>query len=372
MSKRISSGVSTKRDRDFLSIALDLARLALGRTSPNPAVGCVIAKGRRILATGFHKGAGFPHAEAAAIGKLDAQDLKGATFYVNLEPCCPPKAGRMPPCTEAILRSGIREVVIGMKDPDPQVSGRGIRRLRGSGVRVRTGVLEAECLRLNEAYCVHRVQRRPFVTLKIATTLDGKIGLPGRPLSITGPIARGEGHRLRDEADAVLVGRGTVASDNPCLTTRLDGRRGRDPVRVVLDSNLRLPLDARLFHLDSASPTWVATVTRKGAKVAALRDLGVDVIFCRKDRTGRIQLRNLLAQLADRGIVTLLVEGGRRVWHSFLREGLVDRCLLFISPTLSRHRAAVSFSWPTPPNVLLSPVRLGGDLMIPFVQKSGS
>jgi len=310
-------------------MALDLARLGLGRTSPNPAVGCVITKGNKVLSVGFHKRAGMAHAEIEALGQLKDKGIrgKGVRLYVNLEPCC--FQGRTPPCTDAIIRSGIRRVVIGMRDPDPHVKGRGVRVLKKAGIRVRVGILEQECRDLNQAYIVHRTKKRPFVILKMAVTLDGKIGLKGRggvhaPLRITGKEAMQFSHRLRNEVDAILVGSGTIRCDNPRLTTRLRGGRGRDPLRVVLDTDLSVSPSARVFTSGSPAPTWIAT--------AAKGERERNFLLCRRGADGRIDLRDLLKKLARRGVMTLLVEGGRQVWDSFLRRKLIDSLFLFVSP----------------------------------------
>jgi diaminohydroxyphosphoribosylaminopyrimidine deaminase/5-amino-6-(5-phosphoribosylamino)uracil reductase len=237
-------------------------------------------------------------------------------LYITLEPCCPPKkGGRTPPCTDAILKSGIKDVVIGMKDPDPRVSGRGIALLRKSGLRVRVGVLEKECRKLNEAYVTHRTKKRPFVTLKMATTADGMVGLRGRRIKITGPEADAYVHALRDRVDAILVGAGTVLSDDPRLTTRLKGRKGRDPIRVVLEGRRRIPPSARLFRVRSKSPAWRSSMLTK-----------------KRTAGGRADLAPLLRELARRGVVSLLVEGGPRVWEAFLEKGLADRLIRFVSP----------------------------------------
>ena len=329
-----------KSDSDFMAIALDRARLGIGRTSPNPAVGAVIVKGGKILATGFHRKAGLPHAEIEALSSPPAPLLRhpkgprfagagegsrrrGEVLYVTLEPCC--HHGRTPPCTDAIIRSGIKEVVVGMRDPDPKVSGKGIASLRKAEIKVRVGVLEKECRELNEAYIKHRKIGLPFVTLKIATTLDGKVGIKnqkrGKPFWITGSRARAQAHEMRDRTDAILVGVNTVLKDDPRLTTRLKGRKGKDPVRVVLDTHLRIPRTARLLHVRSKAPTWIAT--------AAKKTKGLETVRCAK-KMGRIGLRGLLKELGRRGIVTLLVEGGPTVWGAFLKEGLVDRLVLFV------------------------------------------
>ncbi len=317
------------QDNDFMAIALDLARLGLGRTSPNPAVGAVIVKKGKILATGFHQKAGMPHAEAEAIGKLQSSKLKGATLYLNLEPCC--HFGRTPPCTDAILQSGIREVVIGMRDPDSKVSGRGIRILKQQGIRVREGILRKECERLNEAYLKHRRTGLPFVILKVAATLNGRVR-PQKGKWITGKEARNYVHILRDSSDAILVGIGTVLKDNPRLTTRIEG--GKDPVRVILDSSLRLSSKANVVKVRSNAPTYVAT-TKPGKKADQLTRAGARILICRKDPQGRVNLKDLLRQLANEGILSLMVEGGPTVLSSFMKAKLADKVFLFLAPRCS-------------------------------------
>ncbi len=323
-----------------MGMALDLARLGLGRTSPNPMVGAVIVKNGKVLSTGFHRKAGMPHAEVEAMNSVGAtgrSPLHGATMYVTLEPCC--HHGRTPPCTDAIIKNGIKGVVIGMRDPDPKVAGKGIKILKKAGLRIRVGVLEEECRQLNKAYVKHRTQGLPYVILKAAMTADGKVGFKRRrgearhrPCRITGPAAIEQAHVLRDQVDAILVGVGTVLSDNPRLTTRLKGRKGKDPIRVILDSRLRIPIGVRVL-IRRDSPTIIATAASiRHPKISLLRKKGVEILFCKKDKSGRIPLLALLKQLALRGVLSLLVEGGPRVWSSLLRQGLVDEAVLFIAP----------------------------------------
>ncbi len=345
---RGESGISS-RCKDYMGIALDMARLGTGRTSPNPMVGAVIVKNGKILATGFHRKAGRAHAEIEALRAVGARSsrpggrtppLHGATLYVTLEPCC--HQGRTPPCTDAILKSGIRRVVIGMRDPDPKVSGRGIKILKKAGIQVRVGMLEKECRELNEAYVKHRTAGRPFVILKMATTADAKVGVYGRdgerrPYKISGPESLQMVHALRDQVDAILVGIGTVLSDDPRLTTRLKGTIGKSPIRIVLDGRLRIPLRSKVLSrgVIHHAPTWIATTVGarhpKLSRLRRLRTLGVEILFCRKDREGRVDLVSLLAHLASRNILSLLVEGGPQIWSSFLTRGLVDRIILFRS-----------------------------------------
>ncbi len=351
------------RDKNFMSIALDLARLGLGRTSPNPAVGAVLVKNGKIIGRGFHKKAGMPHAEIEAIGNVRANlvfaqttgrsqgsPLQDATLYVTLEPCC--HYGRTPPCTEAILKSGIRNVVIGMKDPDLQVSGKGIQILRKNGIRVRVGILEKECHALNLSYIKHRTTGLPFVILKIASTLDGKVAMQsGESRWITGSEAREFGHRLRDRSDAILIGIQTVLKDNPQLTSRGKNSQ-KDPLRIVLDSQLMIPFSAKILKVRKAPSTGlgqvptcvVTTVKPTHPKVSRLEKMGTEIIFCHKNKKGQVDLKDLLKQLGRRSIVNLLVEGGPTVASSFVREKLVDHLFLFLAPSFLGEKGISMFS----------------------------
>ncbi len=316
-----------------MAIALNLARLGVGRTSPNPSVGAVIVKDGRIVATGFHKGPGTAHAEVEALNLVCrggvTPPLHGATLYVTLEPCCPPKiGGRTPPCTDAIIKSGIKTVVIGLRDPDPNVSGKGIRILRKNGIRVREGVLRRECEELNRAYLKHRKTGIPFVTLKMALSRDNRVGRGrGRPVWVTGPEARRHSHLMRDQVDAILVGVKTIITDNPRLTTRSKG--GHDPIRVVLDSRLKIPPASKILHLRSKVPTWIATtLPTSHPRRRRLARKGVEILACRSSK-GRVDLKDLLRRLGERGVVSLLVEGGPTVWRAFLGQRLVDRVMIY-------------------------------------------
>ncbi len=323
-----------------MGIALDLARLGLGRTSPNPAVGAVIVKEGTIIGQGFHRKAGMLHAEIEAMNNVGAPLLGDATLYITLEPCC--HHGRTPPCTDAILKSGIRRVFIGMKDPDPRVSGKGIKILQKAGIQVRSGVLQKECEKLNEAYIKHRKTGRSFVILKMAMSLDGMIAYKsGKPRWISGLEARAMVHQMRDRVDAILVGIGTILKDNPRLTTRLSSGKGQDPIRIILDSSLKISSSARVLKVKSPSPTWIATTVNQipphpPFSKGGSRDLfdHIDFISCRKSKNGKVDLTDLLNQLGKKGVMSLLVEGGPRVAASFLKEGWVDKVSLFLSPKL--------------------------------------
>jgi len=321
------SGIPAKER--YMRLALREARRGLGRTSPNPAVGALLVKGGRVVGRGHHVQAGAPHAEVMAIRGAGAS-ARGADLYTTLEPC--DHVGRTPPCSLAILAAGVRRVFSGSDDPNPRVNGRGIRRLRRAGIEVELGVLREECDALNEPWFRFITTGRPHVTLKVAATLDGRIATAsGDSRWVTGPEARDHVHRLRNAVDAVLVGAGTARADDPRLTARLPGGRGRDPVRVVLDSRLELPMTGRLFRQRSEAATLVAHVTGTPPSKAPR---GVEYLRCRA-RRGRVDLRDLLLRLGKRGVTTLLVEGGSEVNRSFLEAGLVDQLLLFVAPKIA-------------------------------------
>jgi diaminohydroxyphosphoribosylaminopyrimidine deaminase/5-amino-6-(5-phosphoribosylamino)uracil reductase len=324
-------------DESFIRRTLELAARARGLTSPNPLVGAVVVRDDRVVGEGYHRRAGLPHAEIEAL-QAAGEAARGATLYVNLEPCC--HTGRTGPCTEAIIAAGVKRVVAAMVDPNPLVAGKGIARLREAGIDVAVGVMEDEARRLNEAFIKYVTARRPFVILKTAMSLDGKIAtVTGESRWITGEAAREYVHQLRNTCDAVLVGIGTVLKDDPSLTTRLP-EGGRDPVRVILDSSARLPLAARVLNQDSEAPTLVATTEVAPAeRLAALRQAGAEVLVC--GRGPQVNLDLLLAELAAREIVSVLVEGGSTVNASFLLQGLVDKVVWFIAPRIIGGREAL-------------------------------
>ncbi|HEY6100888.1 MAG TPA: bifunctional diaminohydroxyphosphoribosylaminopyrimidine deaminase/5-amino-6-(5-phosphoribosylamino)uracil reductase RibD [Anaeromyxobacter sp.] len=314
----------------FMRVALREAAKGLGRTSPNPAVGAVLVRSGRVVARGHHARAGGPHAEVVAIRAAGAR-ARGADLYTTLEPC--DHYGRTPPCSKAILDAGVRRVFVGSSDPNPLVNGKGVARLRAAGVEVLAGVLRGECDALNAHWFRYIRDRRPYVTLKAGVTLDGRIATrTGDSRWVTGEEARRWVHRLRDQVDAVLVGAGTARADDPRLTARLPGGRGRDPVRVVLDTDLSLPASLKLFHPHprSAAPTIVAHASSRTRRLGP----GVELLRCRRGEGG-VDLADLLVKLAARGITHLLVEGGARVHARFLEAGLVDRAAIFIAPKLA-------------------------------------
>lgn len=317
--------------------ALRIARNAEGRTSPNPLVGAVIVKDGRIIAEGWHRKAGTPHAEVHALHM--AGDLaEGATLYVSLEPCS--HYGRTGPCAKAVAESGIRRVVVAMRDPNPKVAGRGIQILKDAGIEVAEGVLEPEARRLNEVFLKWIVTGRPFIVMKMAMSLDGKIATAaGESQWITGEASRRYGHRLRDIYDGILVGIGTVLADDPSLTTRLADRPGKNPVRIILDSHARTPLSAKILTDGQAQTIIAVAEDAPEDRVAAIRTVGAEVLAVGK---GKVDLRALLAELGQREITSVLVEGGGHINDAFLRAGLVDKVHAFIAPMMIGGREALT------------------------------
>jgi diaminohydroxyphosphoribosylaminopyrimidine deaminase/5-amino-6-(5-phosphoribosylamino)uracil reductase len=330
----------SKADVRYMQMALRLAARGAGWVSPNPMVGAVVVREGRVVGRGWHRHYGGAHAEVEALRRARTQ-ARGATLYVTLEPCN--HHGLTPPCTEAVLKAEIERVIIATLDPNPRVTGGGAARLKEAGVRVDIGLLEVEARRLNEAWFKWVETGLPFVIAKAACSLDGRVAMPtGESRWLTGEASRAFGHRLRHACDAILVGIGTVLADNPQLTTRLAGRRGRegegprakDPIRIVLDSRLRLPLNACLLHLDSLAPTWIATT--EGApkdKISALEDLGAEVLLL-PEENGRVALKPLLRLLGERKVQSLLVEGGPQVLGSFFDQQLVDKFYFFFAPKI--------------------------------------
>jgi diaminohydroxyphosphoribosylaminopyrimidine deaminase/5-amino-6-(5-phosphoribosylamino)uracil reductase len=318
-------------DEKYMRMALRLAEKARGRTSPNPMVGAVVVKDGKVISRGYHRQAGEPHAEAIALKKA-GNKAKGAILYVTLEPCSH-TGKRTPPCSPLVVQSGVKRVVIAMIDPNPKVSGGGVKALRSAGIEVVTGVLGSEATKLNEAFIKHVTTGVPFVTLKIAQTLDGRIATAsGESKWITGEQAREEGHRLRDSNDAILVGINTVLKDDPSLTTRIPG--GRDPIRVIVDSSLRIPLKAKVLTQASSERTIVATLsTAPKSKLKKIQDLGAEV-FVVKSAQGRVDLRDLMKKLGKKDVVSVLIEGGSEINASALKAGVVDKVVLFLAPML--------------------------------------
>ncbi len=326
-------------DEKYLQQALKLAARGRGRTSPNPMVGALVVKNDTIVGKGFHPAAGKPHAEVYALREA-GEMARQATMYVTLEPCN--HQGRTPPCTEAIIAAGINRVVIGMEDPNPKVAGSGITRLRGAGIETVSGILEDKCRRLNEAYIKYITTRTPFVTLKIAASMDGRIAThTGHSHWITSEQSRRYVHRLRDETDAILIGIGTLLQDNPRLTTRLPGKKGRNPYRIIVDSHLRTPLHADIFGTDSREKLILATSCTKHDQLKLYRDRTYRILQIPADDLGQLDLKFLMKELAELEIMSLIIEGGSEINGSAVDAGIVDKICFFYAPLLIGGRGSI-------------------------------
>lgn len=315
----------------FVRRALELGRLGLGRTSPNPAVGAVIVRDGMIIGEGYHQQAGLPHAEIEAMrdATFRGHDPRGATLYCTLEPCC--HTGRTGPCTAAIINAGIARVVVGAGDPNPLVNGKGIAALREAGIEVIEHILEDESAVLIAPFARHISTGMPYVTLKSAMSLDGKIATnAGESKWISSEQSREEVQHLRNESDAVMVGIGTALADDPRLTCRLP--EGRNPLRIVVDSKASLSPSCRMLR-ESGKTIVATTAGADPQKVAALESAGAEVLVC-STKDGRVDLRDLLSRLGKRDVQSILVEGGSELAASFIEEGLADRLLLYVAPKI--------------------------------------
>ena len=316
-------------DREYMSMALALAQKGQGFTAPNPMVGAVIVKDGRIIGKGWHEQYGQPHAERNALSSC-TESPRGATMYVTLEPCC--HHGKQPPCTDAILEAGIRRVVVGSSDPNPLVGGKGIQILRANGVEVTENVLRASCDQVNEVFFHYIRTGRPFVVLKYAMTLDGKIAAyTGESKWITGEEARAHVHRQRHRYTAIMAGVGTVLADDPLLTCRMPG--GKNPIRILCDSNLRTPLTARVVTTARDVPTLLATCCTDRAKQQAYEAAGCRILQTAQ-RDGHVDIPGLMEQLGKEGIDSILLEGGGTLNWAALKGGVVQKVLAYIAPKL--------------------------------------
>lgn len=363
-------------DRQYMEIALQEAAKGLGRTSPNPVVGAVVVRDGQVVGQGYHQCAGTPHAEVHALHDA-GEKARGATLYVTLEPCN--HSGRTPPCTAAILRAGIREVVIGMPDPNPHVVGGGAVYLQEQGIAVRQRVLEEQCRALNYPFLKHSATGLPWVMMKAALSLDGRISYRiGQNGRLSGAQSTHFVHHLRNQCDAILIGVGTALVDNPSLSTRLDGVTDqRDPLRIILDSQLRLPVDAQMLCQRSNAETWIFCAARAfgSAKKDALEQAGAKV-FClaaagegERDETG-LNLGELLYFLGQANITSLLVEGGSHIHGAFWQQQLFDEILLCYVPFLIgdqgtplAHGVFAHSRPPLPPLERISTQILGNDVL---------
>ena len=327
------------RDQRFMRRAIELAERAMGESNPNPAVGCVLVRGGRIVGEGFHARAGSPHAEARALAIAGSQ-AKGATAYVTLEPCAPNPAKRTPPCAPRLIEAGVARVVFGVRDANPRVSGRGARLLRAVGVRVEGGVCFAECARLAQHFNLAMKRGRPFITLKAGMSLDGRIATSkGQSRWITSSVQRAAARRLRRLFDGVLIGIGTALADDPLLLPV--PRTRRSFVRVVLDSRLRLPLASRLVRSARENPVILVCSQPVEASRRALEERGV-VVLSAPGRARRVSVSAALRALRAHGVMSLMVEGGSEVLGSFVSERLFDELVVFRAPILLGGRGSLS------------------------------
>ena len=321
-----------QEDIEYMRRAMELAERGVGFTNPNPMVGAVIVKGGKVIGEGWHERCGEWHAERNAF-KNCTVPAEGATMYVTLEPCC--HYGKTPPCTEAIIEHGIARVVVGMEDPNPLVAGKGIALLREAGIEVVCGVEEEALREQNRVFLKYISTKLPWVAMKTAMTLDGKIATrTGDSKWITGAEARAYVHELRHRFMAIVVGIGTAVADDPLLNCRIEGRGVRQPIRVVVDSNARLSLDSQLVKTAGEYRTIVAhTRFAPEESVKALREAGVEMLLC-KEKEGPVDVRNLLELLGQSGIDSILLEGGGSLNYTFLAEGLADELYAFIAPKI--------------------------------------
>ena len=322
-------------DRDYMALALSLAERGVGWASPNPMVGAVIIKDGRIIGQGWHERFGQPHAERNALAAC-TESPQGATMYVTLEPCC--HYGRQPPCTQAILDAGVRRVVVGSGDPNPLVAGKGLALLREAGVEVAEHVLEEECAKLNEVFFHYIRTKRPYVAMKYAMTLDGKIAAhTGDSKWVTGEEARAHVQQLRHRYTGIMVGVGTVLADDPLLTCRIPG--GRSPARIICDTQLRTPLTAQVVVTARENPTLLATCCADPEKRVAYEAAGCQVLIG-PERDGHVDLNWLMEELGRREIDSILLEGGGTLNWVALEQGIVQKVLAYIAPKLAGGRDA--------------------------------
>lgn len=316
-------------DKKYMELAIELAKRGKGKVNPNPLVGAVVVKNDIIIGQGYHEEFGKAHAEVNAFNSLK-ESAEGATIYVTLEPCS--HYGKTPPCVDRIIENKISKVVIGTLDPNPLVAGRGVKKLKDFGIEVVVGVLEEECKRVAEVFMKYIITKEPFVVLKTAMTLDGKIATEsGESKWITCEESRKEVHKLRNELSAIMVGVNTVIKDNPELTCRIEG--GRNPIRVIVDSKLRIPIKSKVIN-DKLARTIIATTEYASKeKINELNSLGVEVLVA-KAKEGRVDLQDLMIKLGESNIDGILLEGGGNLSFSALEEGIVDKLQVYIAPKI--------------------------------------
>jgi len=333
--------VVIKDEQRYMRMALDLAEKGKGKVSPNPLVGAVIVKGDRVVGTGYHARYGDSHAEIKALHEAGSE-ARGATLFINLEPCC--HHGKTPPCVDQIVQAGISRVVISVKDPNPLVNGKSIDTLKGKGIEVKIGVMEKTAHRLNEYFFKYITTGIPFIILKSAMSLDGKVATKtGESKWVTGERSREYVHQLRNEIDATLVGIETILRDNPRLTTRLKEGEGRDAIRIVIDSLLRIPIHARIFTQESKADNIIVTTTNAPMdRIKRLEENGAKVLFVEPKGRNRVDLQAMTRELGKLRITSLLIEGGPGINASAVQEGIVDKVIMFIAPRVIGGKSAPS------------------------------
>ncbi len=359
--------------RRYMQRALTLAKKGVGRTAPNPAVGCVVVRDGVVVGEGWHRRAGTPHAEVHALA-MAAEKAHGSDVYVTLEPCS--HTGRTPPCCDALLAAGVARVFVGMIDPNPQVAGRGIARLQQANVSVFVGLLEDRCRALNPGFIKQMTTGLPYVLYKAALTLDGFTATVSHDSRwVSGPSARREVHRLRNQLDAVMVGVDTVVHDNPQLTVR--DCRGRNPWRIVVDSQLRTPVTSKIVTDNMAVKTIFVTTVTDPVRVAGVTRHGAQVMTVQANACGQVSLEIMLRALAMRGISSILCEGGATLAGALLEAGLIDCCLFFTAPKLL-FDGQPAFRLPGVGRMadawtgqITSLKMLDGDIMVQFIPKAG-
>ncbi len=322
-------GDERMNDSKYMKMALQLAKKGCGWTSPNPMVGAVIVKNGQIIGQGYHEKYGQPHAEKNALAAC-TQNPRGATMYVTLEPCC--HYGKQPPCVNAIIEAGIERVVTGSSDPNPLVNGKGIQILQEHGITVTEHILQEECDRLNEVFFHYILTKHPFVVMKYAMTMDGKIAAyTGASKWITGETARNYVAQQRHRYTAIMVGVGTVLADDPMLTCRMEN--GKNPIRVICDTNLRTPLQARIICTAKEIPTILATCCQDEKRWHAYKEKGCSILFC-EENSGHVDLQQLMEKLGQKQIDSVLLEGGGTLNWAALQSGIVQKVQTYIAPKL--------------------------------------
>lgn len=315
-------------DHNYMKMALTLARRGLGNVAPNPAVGCVLVSNGYVIGRGWTAEGGRPHAETVALNQ--ARNAKGATAYVTLEPCA--HYGKTPPCAEALVKASVSRVVIATTDPDPRVNGGGVKILEQAGIDVQVGLLKAEADFVNQGFFNRILKKRPLITVKIASSKDGKIAANKDTQTwVTGADARRRGHLYRANHDAIMVGIGTVLVDNPTLDCRIHGLESASPIRIVLDTHLKIDVNSKLCQSAKNIPLWVVTASTEQDKIQALEKLDVNVLNAKQNLDELLDLDDVMKMIAERGITRVLSEGGSKLNASLIKASLIDRLLMFKS-----------------------------------------